>query len=121
MNKSTSRIVIVVTTLITALVHLIWLNISFLRDTGSPDLLFSLNGLGYLGLLALFLAKPNFLADQWDFFHYIYMAYTFVTIIAFFLLGSLSDVVGLLTKFDELVLIAALWMHLRAGSQPQSA
>jgi hypothetical protein len=110
-----------VTAAITALVHLIWLNITFLQEYGSPDLLFTLNGLGYLGLLAIFLTKPDFLADQWEFFHYIFMAYAAVTILAFFLLGSFSDIVGWFTKVDELVLIVALWMNLRSETKAETA
>ncbi|NIV37725.1 MAG: hypothetical protein GWN58_52425, partial [Anaerolineae bacterium] len=105
------RAVILVTGLITALVHLIWLNIPFIRETGSPDILFTLNGLGYLGLLALFFLEPAFLAEQWDFLHYIFIGYAAITIVAFLLLGDPSDLVGWFTKLDEVILIVAVWLH----------
>lgn len=123
MNRSTLRGVILVTGLITALVHLILLNIPFIQKTGSPDILFTLNGLGYLGLLGLFFLQPAFVAEQWDFLHYIFMGFTAVTIVAFFVLGGTGfggtevDPVGYATKVDELILIVALWMH--KGQEPE--
>lgn len=117
MSKSTVRTVIIVTGLFTAIVHLIVLNIGFIQELGRPDLLFTLNGLGYLGLLALFFLEPVFLLEQWDFLHYIFMAFAVVTIIAFFILGGTGfggtqvDPLGYATKLDELILIVALWIH----------
>lgn len=117
MSKSTVRIVILVTGLITAIIHLVVLNISFLQDVGRPDILFTLNGLGYLGLLALFFLEPVFLLEQWDFLHYIFIGFAAITIVAFFLLGGTGfggtevDPLGYATKIDELILIIALWIH----------
>lgn len=127
MNRSALRGVILVTGLITAGVHLIVLNIPFLRETGSPDILFTLNGLGYLGLLSLFFTQPTFVAEQWDLFHYLFISFAAVTIVAFFILGGTGfggtevDPLGYLTKLDEVILIAALWMHKGRGPEPSSA
>lgn len=126
MNRSTLRSVILITGLITALVHLVYLNVTIFNAEGHIDLLFTLNGLGYLGLLGLFFFQPTFVVEQWDFFHYIFMAFAGVTIIAFFILGgtgfggSAVDPVGYLTKLDELILIIALWMHMRQGQPTPS-
>ena len=123
MNRSTSRTVILITGLITALVHLVYLNIVM----GQLDPLFTLNGLGYLGLLGLFVIQPTFVAEQWEFFHYVFMAFAAVTIIAFLLVGGTGfggtevDPVGWLTKLDELILIIALWSHMRAPQESASA
>lgn len=116
MSRSTSRTVIVITTLITATVHLIVLNIPFIRDTGSPDILFTLNGLGYLGLLVLFLWNPAIVAERRDLFYYAFIGYTLVTILAWAVMGS-RDLVGFGTKLDELILIAALWQQKQAGAE----
>ncbi len=124
MNRSTLRGVILVTGLFAAGVHLVVLNIPFVRETGSPDILFTLNGLGYLGLLALFFTQQRFVAEQWDLFHYLFMSFAGITIVAFFILGGTGfggtevDPLGYLTKLDELVLIVALWLHMR--QEPQS-
>lgn len=116
MSRSTSRLVIVITTLITATVHLIVLNIPFIRDTGSPDILFTLNGLGYLGLLVLFLWNPSIVAERRELFHYAFMGFTLVTILAWVAMGS-RDLVGYGTKLDEVILVVALWQHMGAGQE----
>lgn len=127
MNRSTSRSVILITGLITALVHLVYLNYVIYTTQGHLDLLFSLNGLGYLGLLGLFVMQPTFVAEQWEFFHYVFMAFAAVTIVAFLVLGGTGfgdtevDLVGWLTKLDELILIIALWSHMRAPQVSASA
>jgi hypothetical protein len=41
------------------------------------------------------------------------MAFTAVTILAWFVFGNLGDIVGIITKVDELLLIGALWQHLK--------
>lgn len=127
MNRSALRGLILVTGLITAIVHLVVLNIPFLRETGSPDILFTLNGLGYLGLLSLFFTQPAFVADQWDLFHYLFMAFAAVTIVAFFALGGTGfggtevDPLGYLTKLDEVILIVALWRHMGRAPEPTTS
>jgi hypothetical protein len=121
MSKRTLRSVILVTGLITALVHLVWLNISFVQTSGSPDLLFTLNGLGYLGLLALFFTNPEALSEQREYLHYIFMAFAFATIIAFLLLGDMGDMLGWFTKADEVILIIALWLHQQREAQSAGA
>lgn len=117
MSKSTVRTVILLAGLITAVIHLVILNINFVRELGRPDILFTLNGLGYLGLLALFFLEPVFMLEQWDFLHYIFMGFAAVTIVAFFVLGGTGfggtevDPLGYATKLVELILIVALWLH----------
>lgn len=112
MTKSSLRGIIVLLTLFTAGVHLIVLNLSILQVKGSIDLLFTLNGLGYLALLGALLF--NFPAGRERLVHYAFMGYTFVTILAWlFLNGDFGDPVGLSTKAAEALLIIFLWMHLQ--------
>jgi hypothetical protein len=117
MSRSTLRTGIIVLGLITALVHLVILNIGFLRETGKPDLLFTLNGLGYLGLLGAFVINPSFLAGQRRAFHYAFMGFAVLTILGFLALGGTGfggrpfDPLGWATKVDEVLLILALWQH----------
>lgn len=112
MSRSTLRTAVLVLGLITALVHLVVLNISFVQETGAPDLLFALNGLGYLGLLAAFLGKVPWLSQRRDLVHYLFMGYAAVTILAWVAAGA-RNFIGYATKLDEVLLIAALWMHLK--------
>ena len=71
MTRSTLRAIILVTGLITALVHLVLLNVVM----GTIDPLFTLNGLGYLGLLAaLFLDLPV-VSKQRTLVHWAFMAF----------------------------------------------
>lgn len=113
MSRSTVRLAILVLGLFTAFVHLIVLNVSFVRDTGSPDLLFTLNGLGYLGLLAAFFWKLPWISERRSLLHYLFIGYTAVTILAWVAMGA-RNVIGYATKLDEVLLIAALWMHLKS-------
>jgi len=112
MSRSNLRLAIAILTIATALIHF-YLNIRM----GRFDPAFTANGVGYLGLLGLFLIQPPFLAGREKLFHYVYMGFTAVTIIAFFILGNLSDVLGLITKAIEILLLAALWQHLQVSEK----
>jgi len=99
-----TRIGILLLTLVTATVHLVLLNIQM----GGLDILFTLNGLGYLGLLAAYflplpLARENRSLVRWAF-----IAFTAITVLAWAFIG-LRTALGYLTKIDELVLIWLLW------------
>jgi hypothetical protein len=115
MNRGTLRTIIAILTVITAVIHL------FLgsRDLSSGfGVLFILNGVGYLVLLYALLRPFSFLEGQRTLVHYAFMAFTAVTILAWlFLNGDFSNPIGLITKIDEVLLVAALWMHLRAEQQ----
>lgn len=118
MNRSTLRTVILVTGLITALVHLVLLNIGILQEKGQPDVLFTLNGLGYFALLAAFFFRPSFLSGRGKMLHYVFIFYTAATILAWVLVGA-RNFTGWATKLDELILIYALVVHLRAEQPAQ--
>jgi ABC-type microcin C transport system permease subunit YejB len=111
MKRSTLRAVILVTGLITALIHLVLLNISM----GKIDPLFTLNGLGYLALLAALFLNLPVVSKQQPLVHWAFMTFTAVTILAFIVIAPRPYTpLGYITKLDEIVLIAALYMHLRA-------
>ena len=88
-----------------------------MMQTGRPDILFTLNGLGYLGLLGAFIINPGFLAGQRRLLHYAFIAYTAITILAFLAMGDTGlggkpfNPVGWVTKIDEVLLILALWRN----------
>jgi hypothetical protein len=112
MKHSTLHATILVTGLITAFVHLVMLGLL----PEHKDLLFILNGLGYLGLLGLFFANPAMLASRRSLMHYAFIAFAAVTIGAWVAIAPERNALGYFTKLDELVLIAALVAHLRSPS-----
>lgn len=98
----TTQWVIIGLTLVTAIIHL------FL-----PGIIFKLNTLGYLGLLAAyFLVIPGlgFLKREWV--RWAFMGYAAITIVAYFVswgLDGFFQPVGIFTKLVELALIFFLW------------
>lgn len=117
MTRSTLRTSIIILGLITALVHLVILNLGYLRDTGRPDLLFTLNGLGYLSLLVALFGRIPFLTNQRTLVHIAFIAFAAVTVLAWVFVGVKSPL-GYGTKVVEILLIIALYQHLRLGPEP---
>ena len=109
MNRTTLRTAVLVLGLVTAIVHLVVLNIRM----GGLDLLFTLNGLGYLAFLGTFFLNPSIVAGRRRLLSYAFMAFTAVTILAWVALGDMGDRLAWVTKADEVRLIAALAMNLR--------
>jgi hypothetical protein len=101
---------IIFLTLVTALVHLIFLNISM----GKLDTLFTLNGLAYLALLAAFVL-PQF-QGMHALVRWALAGFAVVTIIAWLFMGDKSWWLGWVTKLDELALIGLLVLE---GRQTQ--
>jgi hypothetical protein len=97
-------------TLITALIHLF-------AGIRNADLLFILNGVGYLVFLYALLRPFAFLKGQESLVYYGFMAYTAVTILAWLVInGDFTNPVGVVTKIVELLLIVVLWLHMRSPS-----
>ena len=103
------QIGIIVLTLATALIHLIALGISF------GDVLFILNGLGYLGLLAAIFLPLDFLDDYRSYARWALLVYTAITIVAYFVVNPnpWTSTFGLVTKVIEVVLIVLLFLDSR--------
>src|SRR4030065_1913186 len=112
MKHSTLHALVLVTGLITAFVHLVMLGLL----PEHKDTLFILNGLGYLGLLGLFLVNPGIVASRRSLMHYAFIAFAAVTIGAWVALPPERNALGYFAKLDELFLIAHLVAHLRAPS-----
>ena len=116
MSRSALRSSIIVLTLITAIVHLVVLNLGIYQAKGSIDVPFTLNGLGYFGLLWALLSPPGFLHGKDSLVHYGFMAFAIVTIIAWAVInGDFGDPVGVVTKIAEVLLVITLWMHLKSS------
>lgn len=109
MNANSSRlsavqIGIIILTLATALIHFSLL---------FPDLLFILNGLGYLSLLAAYFLPIDLARKNHNLVRWLYMLFVAVTILAWVVMGDKSwpaGALGYVTKLIEVVLIVLLVM-----------
>ena len=107
MSKQTLRYAILVLGLITGLIHTVILPLM-----GFEWLLMPLNGLGFLVLTGFVFFDPAFLSGQRKLIIYLFMAYTLVTILGFFVVNSAPfDPIGIITKLVEVLLIIALWFY----------
>ncbi len=93
-------------TMITALIHL---SLSFRLPDGS-GLIFLLNGIGYLALLAAIYAPLAFLARYRSLFCWILIAYTALTIVLWIFIGA-YDLIAYIAKGVEVALILLLWLE----------
>jgi hypothetical protein len=99
---------IIILTLITAFVHLVLLN------RGGFDVMFTLNGLGYLAFLAALFVPLPFLKENRRLVRWAFIGYTILTILAWVVLGDKSwpaGALGYLTKLNEIVLVILLWLE----------
>jgi hypothetical protein len=95
---------IVLLTLATAVIH-----ISLLF----PDLMFIINGLGYLILLAAYLLPISFLQGKRSLVRLAFIGYTAITIAAWLVLGDKGMILGMVTKGIEILLIILLLVDRR--------
>lgn len=118
MNRTTLRLVIAVLTIVTAAVHL-FLGLTGLGDGVDTtfDILFILNGLGYLGLLAALLGWLPVLGDRPGLTHMLFIGYTALTLVLYFVMNGFSNFGGaaIVAKLAEVLLIVALAMHMSAA------
>ncbi len=104
------QIGIVLLTLVTAFVHLVVLNILM----GGFDVVFTLNGLGYLALLAATFLPLPFLKENRKLVRWAFIGFASLTILAWVAIGDKSwpaGALGYITKLDEVVLIILLWLE----------
>ncbi len=119
MNRSTLRAAIAILTLVTVVIHFALVPPMAQALGVGATVPFILNGVGYLVLLAAWWLRPAFLAGRHQLVTYAFMAFTAVTIVAYFAVNqgaSFSNPIGLVDKVVEVLLIAALWMDMRSGS-----
>ncbi|MCA9994706.1 MAG: hypothetical protein KDE56_03095 [Anaerolineales bacterium] len=102
---------IIVLTVLTALIHL-GLGFSFM-GAGFLPILFILNGLGYLALMVAYFwggSISSQLVAMRGQIRWAYIAFTAVTIIAFFIMNFGNyQMPGLVDKLIEIILVALLW------------
>lgn len=110
MKHSTLHAIIIITALLTALIHLVVLSVVL----GQVSPLFVLNGLGFLVLLGAWYFTPGFLSSQRSVLHVVFILYTIITIGGWIAIGDKSDPIGIFTKLVEVVLAITLFLHLRS-------
>ncbi len=108
------RWAIVILTLATALVHA-----SFFVGDPKGGLIFLLNGLGYIGLLALLYVRVGLPASLVRLVRPVLIGYTALTIVLYVVLsyraGNWSIPLGPVDKLIEVVMIALLWWEGRSA------
>jgi hypothetical protein len=103
---------IILLVLATALIHLIVLNIRMISDPafGQIDPLFTLNGLGYLALLVAYFVPLPIFQKYHGLLRWTLLGYTALTILSWAVITgfNVSDLLGVVTKLIEIVLIILL-------------
>jgi hypothetical protein len=89
-------------TILTALIH-------FSLMLPKIDVMFTLNGLGYLGLLVIFFAPVKFLQKYHEPIRLLFIGYTLLTIILWVIFGMRS-IQGYVAKISEIGIITLLWL-----------
>jgi hypothetical protein len=98
--------------LVTAIVHLVILNLLIYNSQGHIDVLFTLNGLGYLALLAAYFLPIPIAQNNRGLVRWIFIGYTILTIVAWVAMGEPSAL-SYITKIVEVALVVLLWLDRR--------
>ena len=121
MKLNTKQIIIILAALVTAILH-----ISAAFDKvlfpQSPDVLFTLNGLGYLGLLGAYFLPIKFFQDRHKLVWQVLFGYAILTILAWLVIWvgfsvirdgqpffGYDSIYGIPAKITEVILLWALW------------
>ena len=105
MNLSLKHYGIILGALLAAYLHLILY----------PDIGFTLNGLGYLGLLGAYFLPIPFFQSRHKLVWWGFVGYTVLTIVLWVIMGNKTFVagttsaIGYYAKFAEALLLAGLW------------
>jgi hypothetical protein len=122
MNLKTNHYVIIILVLVTAILHLAAAFDTILFPTGVPDPLFTLNGLGYLGLLGAYFLPIPFFQQRHKLVWQVLFGYVILTILAWLIIWvglnvisqgvpffSRDSIYGVPAKIIEVVLLFLLW------------
>lgn len=105
MNLTGKQIGIVLAALATAILHI----------TLFPDIMFTLNGLGYIGLLGAYLLPIALFQQRHGMVWWAFVGYTLLTIVLWVVMGDktfvagTSSAIGYYAKAAEIVLLIFLW------------
>jgi hypothetical protein len=112
MNKGSLPLGIMALTIATAMIHLV---LSFQFPNG-PDLIFMLNGLGYLALLALLLLPLPMVEPFRGVVRWALLGYTALTVLLWLFVGARSPI-AYLDKLIEIGLLILLWLEQPPSTQ----
>jgi hypothetical protein len=98
--------------LVAAVVHLVILNLMIYNAEGHIDVLFTLNGLGFLALLAAYFLPVPAAQNNRGLVRWLLIGLSALTILAWVILGE-RNLLGYATTIAELLLIILLWMDRR--------
>jgi hypothetical protein len=98
------QLLILLAGLLTAIIHL------YLNFLGGFDVVFTLNGLGYLGLLGLLFLPIPFLRPFRPVVRWVTMGYALLSIVMWFVFNGRMDVYGYTAKLAEVALIVLLYL-----------
>jgi hypothetical protein len=105
MNLTGKHYGIILSALATAILHI----------TLYPDIMFTLNGLGYLGLLGAYFLPISFFQQNHKLAWWALVGYTALTIVLWVVMGDktfvagTSSATGYYAKAAEVILLAFLW------------
>lgn len=105
LSLSGKQIGIILAALATAILHIMLF----------PDIMFTLNGLGYIGLLGAYLLPISFFQQRRDLVWWAFVGYTALTIVLWVVMGDknfvagTSSAIGYYAKAAEIILIVLLW------------
>jgi hypothetical protein len=113
MKLTFKRVGIILADLVTAAMHLYSAFALYPPPQLSPDPMFTLNGLGYLGLLGAYILPIDWFQKRHRLVWWVLVGYTLLTIILWAILGdmnfnSLAGRVGLIAKIAEIFLLGFL-------------
>ncbi len=121
MKFNTKQIIIILAVLVTAALHLGAAFDKVLFPAG-PDVLFMLNGLGYLGLLGAYFLPIKFFQDKHKLVWQALFGYAILTIVAWLVIWvgfsvirdgqpffGYDSIYGIPAKITEVILLWALW------------
>ncbi|HRE30135.1 MAG TPA: hypothetical protein PK954_26065 [Anaerolineales bacterium] len=111
MSASSLRLGIALLGAATGIIHLVVLNLRLMSAGFGFDIPFTLNGLGFLALSAVTVWRPGFLAGREALIRWGFIGFTVVTIVAWFILGDMADVLGWVTKLIEVALLVLLFLE----------
>jgi hypothetical protein len=98
-------ILLMIAVVITAIVHLS-LGSDFLTNPG--DIMFLLNGIGYIVLTVLFIFPIAWTQPYHEIIRWVLVGYTVLTIILWVVMNGKIEPVGIITKLSELAIIVIL-------------
>jgi len=114
MNITWKRIGIILADISTASLHLYSAFALYPPPQLSPDPLFTLNGLGYLGLLGAYILPIPFFQKRHKLVWAVLGGYAILTIVLWAIIGDKNfatpaGLIGLLAKISEVLLLGFLW------------